>query len=121
ADWQDRPVVRNRMHWVQAEALAAAAVLARRTGDERYAVLERDWWDFADRHFVDHVPDAGSWHHELGPDNRPVAGTWSGKPDVYHAYQATLLTTLLTTLPVAPSFAGHLSGGEVPGPPERGR
>lgn len=105
-DWQDRPVVRNRMHWVQAEAVAAAAALARRTGEERYAVLERDWWDFADRHFVDHVPGSGSWFHELDPDNRPTAGVWSGKPDVYHAYQATLLTRL----PTAPSLAGQLAG-----------
>ena len=105
-DWQDRPVVRHRMHWVQAEAVAAAATLARRTGVRRYADLERDWWDFADRHFVDHVRGEGSWHHELGPDNHPVAGTWSGKPDVYHAYQATLLTTL----PTAPSLAGQLAG-----------
>ena len=105
-DWADRPVVRDRMHWVQAEALGAAAALARRTGERRYADLERDWWEFAARHFVDHLPGAGSWFHELDPGNRPVAGVWSGKPDVYHAYQATLLTRL----PVAPSLAGQLAG-----------
>lgn len=105
-DWDDRPVVRNRLHWVQTEAIGAAATLARRTGERRYASLERDWWDFADRHFVDHVPSAGSWFHELGPDNQPTAGTWSGKPDVYHAYQATLLSVL----PIAPSLAGQLAG-----------
>lgn len=105
-DWRDRPVVRNRMHWVQAEAIAAAATLARRTGERRYADLERDWWDFAERRFVDHVPRSGSWYHELDPANRPTAGVWSGKPDVYHAYQATLLSVL----PIAPSLAGQLAG-----------
>ncbi len=105
-DWEDRPVVRHRMHWVQAEAIAAAAALARRTGEGRYADLERGWWGFADDHFVDHVPGAGSWHHELGPDNLPAAGVWSGKPDVYHAYQATLLARL----PIAASLAGVLAG-----------
>jgi mannose/cellobiose epimerase-like protein (N-acyl-D-glucosamine 2-epimerase family) len=104
-DWQDRPVVRDRMHWVLAEAIGAAAALARRTGERRYADLERDWWDFVDRYFVDHLPGAGSWFHELDPDNRPVAGVWSGKPDVYHAYQATLLTRL----PTAPSLAAQLA------------
>lgn len=105
-DWDDRPVVRDRMHWVQAEALGAAAALARRTGERRYGDLERDWWEFADRYFVDHLADAGSWFHELDPDNRPVAGVWSGKPDIYHAYQATLLTRL----PIAPSLAAQLAG-----------
>lgn len=105
-DWQDRPVVRHRMHWVQAEALATAAALARRTGEARYADLESAWWEFTERHFVDGLPGAGSWFHELGPDNRPATGVWSGKPDVYHAYQATLLTRL----PTAPSLAGQLAG-----------
>ena len=105
-DWHDRPVVRHRMHWVQAEALATAAALARRTGEARYADLEGAWWEFVERHFVDRLPGAGSWFHELGPDNRPATGVWSGKPDVYHAYQATLLTRL----PTAPSLAGQLAG-----------
>jgi sulfoquinovose isomerase len=70
-DWQDQPVVRERMHWVVAEALAAATVLARRTGEQRY-----DEW------FV------------------PSSTVWSGKPDVYHAYQAMLfpLARLARTL-----------------------
>ena len=40
--------------------------------------------------------DGGSWWHELGR-NRP-RGTWAGKPDPYHAFQATLIPRL----PVAP-------------------
>ena len=39
-----------------------------------------------------------------GPDNRPAAGTWAGKPDVYHAFQATLVPRL----PVWPPFAAAL-------------
>ena len=41
-DWQDRPVVRRRMHWAHAEAVAAAAALAARTGEAGYAARERD-------------------------------------------------------------------------------
>ena len=33
-DWEGRPVVRQRMHWVVAEGIAAAAALHRRTGEE---------------------------------------------------------------------------------------
>ena len=33
-DWQGRPVVRQRMHWVVAEGISAAAALHRRTGEE---------------------------------------------------------------------------------------
>ena len=91
-DWQDRPVVRRRMHWVHAEAVAAAAALHARTGGERYAEHARRWWAFVEDVLVDR--EGGSWHHELDADNRPTAVTWSGKPDVYHAYQATLLARL---------------------------
>ena len=35
------------------------------------------------------------------------ARTWCGKPDVYHALQATLLPRL----PIAPSIAGALRDG----------
>lgn len=98
-DWDGAPVVRHRMHWVLAEAVAAAEMLHRETGDARFADDARRWWSYADRHLVDH--ERGSWHHELDPANRPSSTVWSGKPDVYHAYQAALLPSL----PAAPSVA----------------
>jgi sulfoquinovose isomerase len=98
-DWNDRPVVSLRMHWVIAEAIAAAAALRRRSGLDRYEEWYRTWWDHAAAFFIDR--GRGSWHHELGPDNRPAESVWSGKPDVYHAFQATLLPQL----PLAPSLA----------------
>lgn len=101
-DWHDRPVVRLRMHWVMAEAVAAAAALARRTGEERYARWHATWWAYAMERLVDR--ERGSWHHELDPANRPSATVWQGKPDVYHAYQATLLPQL----GLAPSAAAAL-------------
>ena len=102
-DWDGRPVVRARMHWVLAEAIAAATVLGE--------PVDR-WWDYADRHLVDH--EHGSWHHELDEQNRPAAGTWAGKPDVYHAYQAALVADL----PPAGSFAGGLLLAGAGGPDE---
>ncbi len=101
--WDGAPVVRARMHWVMAEAICTATILHRVTGDERYAVDLQRWWNFADRHLVDH--ELGSWHHELDPSNAPSSQTWSGKPDVYHAYQAALIADVPTT----PSFATALA------------
>ncbi|WP_046469009.1 AGE family epimerase/isomerase [Allosalinactinospora lopnorensis] len=97
-DWNDAPVVRERMHWVLTEAIAAAATLLRRTGDPEYDRWYRTWWDYAERVFVDR--ERGSWHHELGPDNRPSDTVWSGKPDVYHAFQ----TAILPLYPLTPAF-----------------
>lgn len=101
--WDGEPVVRTRMHWVAAEGVLAAAALHRRTGDDRYERLYRAWWEHVCAVFLDRA--GGSWHHELDPHNRPSATVWQGKPDVYHAYQATLLPQL----PLAPSAAAYLA------------
>lgn len=88
-DWDDRPVVPARMHWVVAEAIGAAAALRERTGDAQYEAWYRTFWDYARQYLID--AEHGSWHHELDAHNRPAATVWRGKPDVYHAYQALLL------------------------------
>jgi mannose/cellobiose epimerase-like protein (N-acyl-D-glucosamine 2-epimerase family) len=105
-DWEDRPVVRRRMHWVHAEAVAAAAALAARTGEAGYSTLETTWWEFIEDTLIDEPdrPEA-NWRHELDEHNRPVAHTWTGRPDVYHAYQALLLSQH----PSGPSLAQRLS------------
>ncbi|HSF35161.1 MAG TPA: AGE family epimerase/isomerase [Nocardioides sp.] len=106
-DWEGRPVVRERMHWVTAEAIAAAAALHRRTDEEVYARHYAEWWAYAREHLLDR--GRGSWHHELDASNRPQASVWPGKPDLYHAVQATLLPRM----PLAPGLARAvaLSGG----------
>ena len=91
-DWDGRPVVRQRMHWVVAEAIAAAASLREVTGESSYDAWLARLWDYANAHLIDRA--RGSWHHELDPDNRPAHTVWNGKPDVYHAFQATLLSRL---------------------------
>jgi len=102
-DLQGRPVVTDRMHWVQAEAIGAAAALADVTGAEVFERWYRTGWEFAKAHFRD--VERGSWRHELDERLAPSERTWRGKPDVYHAFQATLLPRL----PVAPSLAGALA------------
>jgi mannose/cellobiose epimerase-like protein (N-acyl-D-glucosamine 2-epimerase family) len=98
-DWSGTPVEPRRFHWVAAEAVATAQVLGRVTGDQRYAELERVWWGWIREHLVD--AEHGSWHHELDTENRPSGRTWIGKPDVYHAAQAVILSEL----PLTGSFA----------------
>jgi sulfoquinovose isomerase len=101
-DFSGAPVVARRLHWVVAEAIAAAAVLHQATGEAEYEAWYRRAWDFADLHLRDRRH--GSWRHELDAELNPVVGTWSGKPDVYHALQATLIPRL----PLAWSVAGAL-------------
>lgn len=106
-DWTGRPVVRDRLHWVTAEAIAAAGALWDFTGDDLYGDLYDSWWAFAQEFFVD--PVGGSWRHQLDEHNRPSSSVWAGKPDVYHAFQACLLPRL----PPAPSLASAVANGEL--------
>jgi mannose/cellobiose epimerase-like protein (N-acyl-D-glucosamine 2-epimerase family) len=88
-DWDDRPVVGARMHWVLCEAIAAAEVFAEVTGETRYAELGQRWRAHGEAWFAD--PVTGSWHHELTPDGAVGSGTWAGQPDAYHLAQMLLL------------------------------
>jgi sulfoquinovose isomerase len=97
------PVVRQRMHWVVAEALAAAATLYRLTGEPGYDTAYARTWAYAERYLIDR--EHGSWHHELDEHNRPAATVWPGKPDAYHIVQAMLVPRL----PVAPTLATALA------------
>lgn len=101
-DWNNQPVVRERLHWTLAEASAAAAALLQRTEEHEYEVWYQQFWDYIDLYMIDR--QHGSWHHELGVDNQPTQKIWPGKPDLYHAYQATLLPRL----PLAISLASAL-------------
>jgi len=59
----------DRYYWVLAEALAAAALLARRTGDERYWEWYDRLWEYSWDHLVNH--DLGIWYRVLSADNDP--------------------------------------------------
>ena len=103
--FEGAPLVRERMHWVVTEAIGAAAALRRRTGEETYDAWYRLWWEYAAQHLIDE--EHGSWVHELSPSNEPSGTVWEGKPDIYHAIQATLVPRL----PLAPSLASALAQG----------
>jgi mannose/cellobiose epimerase-like protein (N-acyl-D-glucosamine 2-epimerase family) len=104
-DQSGRPLVRDRMHWVAAEAIGAAGTLARRLGGPSYEHWYRVVWDWADDHLIDRAH--GGWHHEVAESGLPSFHTWDGKPDTYHPLQATLVGRL----PVVSSFARGIADG----------
>ena len=126
-DEDGQPVVTARLHWVACEAVLAADALHRRTGQPRFAAAAARWWDEIDRYFIDRK--GGGWWQELAPDMTPAASTWSGKPDVYHSYQALLFPSLplsptaATALAVAlaPSGRATVAAVLIGGPPATGK
>ena len=73
----------GKYHWVQAETLAAAAVLGARTGEARYWDDYDRLWRYCWAHWVDH--EHGAWFRILTHDNRAITDEKSpaGKVD-YH-------------------------------------
>lgn len=87
--WDGKPIVRDRMHWTLAEAISTSAVLYRVTKNEEYAEAYAVLMQYLDEKVLDHVN--GSWFHQLDENNRLKGTVWPGKPDIYHALQATLI------------------------------
>jgi mannose/cellobiose epimerase-like protein (N-acyl-D-glucosamine 2-epimerase family) len=87
-DWNGQPVIPDRLHWVVTEAIGASAALYRATGDARYDDWYGRFWDYAAQKVIDH--DQGSWMPQLDETGNRVTDPWHGKPDLYHALQATL-------------------------------
>src|SRR6185312_2368007 len=104
-DWSGEPVVRQRFHWVVAEAIGAVVADPAATGQARFAQWYETFWEYAGRYLLDR--ERGSWWHELAPDNTVARTVWSGKPDLYHAAQATLIPRL----PLAPMIAPAVAAG----------
>lgn len=87
--WDGTPVIRDRMHWVMAEAVNTSAVLYRVTGDEKYAGDYKLFMKYIDNFLLD--KENNSWYHQLDENNEVSATVWPGKPDIYHAFQAALI------------------------------
>jgi mannose/cellobiose epimerase-like protein (N-acyl-D-glucosamine 2-epimerase family) len=93
----------DKYFWVQAESIAAAAVLAVRTGDCAYWEWYARLWHYSWVHFVDHR--YGAWFRILGRDNRKLSDEKSpaGKTD-YHTMGACYeVLKVLGNLPPAGS------------------
>lgn len=102
-DWSGKPIVHERMHWVLAEAINTSAVLLRVTGKDIYADWYSTFMEYLDRYVLDH--EHGSWYHELDQQNHVSAKVWPGKPDLYHAIQATLIPYADPSLSIAVALA----------------
>ena len=91
-DWQAQPVVTQRLMWVVAEAISAAAQVAssKLVSDAQEDVLR--WSEHLHARFKD--PTHGSWHHELDSSGSPASTVAQGKPDAYHLLQALLIPQL---------------------------
>lgn len=77
----------DKYFWVQAESLAAAALLAHRSGEDEYWAWYDRIWEYSWKHFVDHR--YGGWYRILTRDNRKISDEKSpaGKTD-YHTMGA---------------------------------
>ena len=86
-DPEGQPCDTDKYFWVQAESLAAAALLAARTGEPQYWNWYDRIWSYAWRHFVDH--EYGGWYRILDRENRKYSDEKSpaGKVD-YHTMGA---------------------------------
>ncbi|WP_371169620.1 AGE family epimerase/isomerase [Aliiroseovarius sp. 2305UL8-7] len=83
------PYIRDRYWWPVTEAIGVLACFLKLGGTE----AQKDWyarlWQFADAHFIDH--EHGGWYPEIDAEGRPTVTQFNGKPDIYHALQATLI------------------------------
>lgn len=77
----------DKYFWVQAETIAAAALLHARTREPRYLRDYERLWNYAWKHFVDH--EHGAWYRILDRENRKYSDEKSpaGKTD-YHTMGA---------------------------------
>jgi sulfoquinovose isomerase len=88
-DWDNRPVLRQKLWWPCAEAIGAAAFLIEHSPSDFHEAWYRHLWGFTDRYLIDH--QHGGWYPELSEDLRPSTTLFTGKPDLYHALQACLI------------------------------
>lgn len=80
--------VPNRYWWPVTEAIGALTALSKVDPKPEDGEWYRRCWQFAEAHFMD---ETGGWIPEIDSDGKPDATQFDGKPDIYHAIQATLL------------------------------
>jgi len=96
----------DKYFWVQAEALAAAALLSARTGDLRHVDDYDKLWAYAWRFFVDH--EHGAWYRILDHENRKYSEEKSpaGKTDYHTMGACHEVLALIRRSPVPTKSAG---------------
>lgn len=88
-DWDNQPIMREKLWWPLAEAIGAAAYISAYDTHDEFQLWYRKLWDFAENQVIDH--QRGGWLSELTEDLTPTSRLFAGKPDIYHALQACLI------------------------------
>ena len=88
-DWNNQPIMREKLWWPVSEAIGAAAFLSAYDTHDYFQIWYRRLWDYAENHVIDHA--RGGWRSELTEDLTPTSRLFVGKPDIYHALQACLI------------------------------
>ena len=88
-DWEDRPLLPQKLWWPACEAIGAAAFLSTHRPDAFHEAWYRRIWNFCANRFIDY--ENGGWLPELSEDLAPIERFFVGKPDIYHALQACLI------------------------------
>lgn len=88
-DWDNKPLLREKLWWPVSEAISAASYIATYDNSGYFEAWYRKLWDYAENHVIDHV--RGGWLSELKEDLTPTSRLFVGKPDIYHALQACLI------------------------------
>lgn len=79
---------RDKIWWVQAEALVSALTMHRLTGEERYAEVFLDTWRFTNDRQTDWTN--GEWHATVSPDGTGHGDKGHGWKVAYHNGRALL-------------------------------
>lgn len=88
-DHSGQVAIADRYWWPVTEAIGAMVTLQKIAPQASDEAWYRRLWQFSDDHFVDH--QYGGWFPELDAAGLPVGKQFIGKPDIYHAIQATLM------------------------------
>ncbi|MBS8229038.1 AGE family epimerase/isomerase [Vannielia litorea] len=99
-DFDGTPLLRERYWWPVCEGIGALASLIKLDPRAEYELWYRRLWTFAAEHFIDHK--RGGWFPGLDAKGKPTETQFKGKPDIYHAIQATLY-------PLTPGLSRHIT------------
>ena len=80
--------IASRFWWPVTEAIGAVAALIKLGPQDEDEAWYRRLWAFADQHFIDH--DHGGWFPAIDDAGAVTSSIFNGKPDIYHALQASL-------------------------------
>lgn len=82
------PDIKSRYWWPVTEAIGAMAALIKLERNPKDETWYRKIWQCADASFIDH--ENGGWYPEIDENGLHTSRQFKGKPDIYHALQASL-------------------------------